>query len=210
MAMTKEENVNKDELMSYDKYTIERGARHCKIVDDKDEVIFRTTNLRDAQEYLALIEERDRLQRLLDSRGVAPHRIYLLAADEDKRGKVNLEGVPAKEVVIVAKASDESVVVRHLDDGREEIVDLEEIEPIEGGSYLHASEVQDESFYVLLRYDREHETAHLALFRAKENADELTTEWQTTEEAPGTEYAATLVHSEGDMLIYRAEASIED
>lgn len=210
--MKKEENVsiNKEEIMSYDKLTIERGARHCKILDENDEVVFRTTNLRDAQEYLGLVEERDRLQRLLDARGVAPHRIYLLAADEDKRGRVNLEAVPAKEVVIVAKASDESVVVRHLDDGKEEIVDLEEIEPIEGGSYLHASEVQEETMHVLLRYDREHETAHIALFRALENSEELTADWHHTEEAPGTEYAAVLTHSEGDIMIYRAEASIED
>ncbi|MBA2662411.1 MAG: hypothetical protein H0U74_08970 [Bradymonadaceae bacterium] len=196
--------------MSYKNLTIERGQRHCKIVDEEDNVVFRTTNVRDAQDYLALIEEIDRLQRLLDARGMAPHRIYLLASDEDKRGRVNFENVPAKEVVIVAKAENDSVVVRYLDDGKEEIVDLEEIEPIEGGSYLQGSDVQDEAVHVVMRFDRDNESATLAVFRSVENADELASEWQHGEEAPGTEYGLTLVHSEGDILLYRSDSSIED
>lgn len=188
---------------------IEKGARHCKILDKEGEVIFRTTNLRDAEHYLELIEEIDRLHRLLDARGVAPHRIYLLAIDEDKRGRVNLENVPANEVVIVAKA-DDGVVVRHLNDGREEIVDLDELEPIEGGSYLQASEVFDESVHVVLRFDRESEVSAVGVFRTKEKADTVSTDWSKVEETPGSEYTAALAHSEGDILLYRIEASVED
>lgn len=203
------ENSTENKL-SYKNLTIERGARHCRILDESGETVFRTTNLRDAQHYLSLIEENDRLLRLLDSRGMAPHRIYLLAADEDKRGRVNFENVPAKEVVIVAKADNEAVVVRHLEDGKEEIVDLEEIEPIEGGSYLQASEVQDEVVHVILRYDRDSEIAQVAVYRTGDNASELATEWQSGEEAPGSEYMLSLVHSEGDILLYRGDSSIED
>lgn len=199
-----------DSKLSYKDLTIERGARHCKILDGEGETVFRTTNLRDAQHYLSMIEENDRLLRLLDARGMAPHRIYLLAADEDKRGRVNFEDIPAKEVVIVAKAENDSVVVRHLDDGKEEIVDLEEIEPIEGGSYLQASEVQDEVVHVMLRYDRDTEVAQVAVYRAADNAADMALEWQSGEEAPGSEYMLSLVHSEGDILLYRGDSSIED
>lgn len=200
----------KEERLYYKGMVIERGARHCKIIDENDNTLFRTTNVRDAQAYLDLIEENERLRRLIDSRGMAPHRIYLLAADEDKRGRVHSEHVPAKEVVIVAKADDDAVVVRHLADGREEIVDLEELEPIEGGSYLQASEVSAEPVHVVLRYDREAETASLAVFRAADNAEEQYHEWTHSEEGPGTEYFATLTYSEGDVLVYRMETAIED
>ena len=188
---------------------IEKGKRHCKIVDADSEVVFRTTNLRDAEHYLELREENDRLQHLLETRGMAPHRIYLLAVDEDKRGRANLEKAPASEVVIVAKAED-GVVIRHLADGREEIVDLEEIEPIEGGSYLQASEILDESVNVVVRYDRENESVAVAAFHDPDNASNLFSSWTRAEEPPGTEYGASLDHAEGDVLIFRAEASIDD
>ena len=188
---------------------IEKGARHCKIVDEAGEVVFRTTNVRDAEHYVQLVEEVERLQRLLEARGMAPHRIYLLAADEDKRGRVNLDSVPANEVVIVAKA-DDGVVVRHLSDGREEIVDLDELEPIEGGSYLQASEITDESVHVVIRLDRESEAASVAAFRSKEKADTFATDWTRTEEAPGSEYSSVISYAEGDVLIYKSEASLED
>lgn len=188
---------------------IEKGARHCKITDESGEVVFRTTNVRDAEHYVQLVEEVERLQRLLEARGMAPHRIYLLAADEDKRGRVNLENVPANEVVIVAKA-DDGVVVRHLADGREEIVDLDELEPIEGGSYLQASEITDESVHVVIRLERESESASVAVFHSKEKADTFATEWTRSEETPGSEYGAVLSYAEGDILVYKAEASLED
>lgn len=188
---------------------IEKGQRHCKIVDRDGEVVFRTTNLRDAEHYLSLCEENDRLLYLLETRGMAPHRIYLLAADEEKRGRANLDKAAAVEVVIVAKAED-GVVVRHLSDGREEIVDLEEIEPIEGGSYLQASEIHDEAVNVVVRVDREAESLSIAAFHDADNAAELYSSWSKSEEPPGSEYAAPLVYAEGDVLIYRVEASLDD
>ena len=188
---------------------IEKGARHCKILDAEGETVFRTTNLRDAEHYLELIEENDRLHRLLDSRGIAPHRIYLLAADEAKRGRVNLEGAAANEVVIVARA-DDAVVVRHLEDGREEIVDLDELDPIEGGMYLQAAEAEDQVVYAVIRYDREGEAASVAAFHEKEKALDTVKHWSNLEESPGSEYQAGLTQSEGDVLIFQAEVSVED
>lgn len=188
---------------------IEKGARHCKILDPEGEVVFRTTNLRDAEHYLELIEEIERLQLLLESRGIAPHRIYLLAADEDKRGRVNLDHAAANEVVIVAKA-DDGVVVRHLDDGREEIVDLDELEPIEGGSYLQASEATEETAHIIMRFDREEESAFVGAFNEKEGADNLLSHWNKIEETPGSEYSAVLANLEGDLLMFKAEVIIEE
>ncbi len=188
---------------------IDKGKRHCKIVDAEGEVVFRTTNLRDAEHYLELVEENERLNHLLESHGMAPHRIYLLALEEEKRGRANLENAPASEVVIIAKA-DDGVVVRHLHDGREEIVDLEEIEPIEGGSYLQASEVRDETVQVVMRFDRANETAHVAAFWEQDDADELYSDWNKSEEPPGDEYAAALAQSEGEVLTFRSETSIDD
>ncbi len=209
--------ASKKERMSYDGLTIEKGKRHTKIVDEEGEVAFRTTNLRDARKYLRLRKERDQLQQLLESRGIAPHRIYLLAADEEKRGLVNLEGVPAKEVVIVAKSSDSGLVVRHLEDGKEEIVDPEELEAIEGGSYLRASEVNEETMHVLMRVQRyfddegeEQTDAHVALYRSEEMADEVADFWEGDEESPGTEYKASLETDERDILVYRADVIVED
>ena len=196
--------------MSYKGLTIERGKRHCKIVDENGDVAFRTTNLKDARRFLGLMKDRDRLEKLLESRGIAPHRIYLLAADEENRGKVNQEGVPAKEVVIVAKSEDGGLVVRHLDDGREEIVDPEEIEAIEGGPYLRASEVQDEVMHVVMRVNRENEGAHVAILRTSDSAQDLIEEWKNAEEAPGTEYEAIVDTAEGDHVIFRAEVIVED
>lgn len=188
---------------------IEKGKRHCKIVDRDGEVVFRTTNLRDAEHYLELVEEVERCEQLLDSRGMAPHRIYLLAHDEDKRGRANLEKAPASEVVIVAKA-DDGLVVRHLSDGREEIVDIEEIEPIEGGSYLQASDITDEAVHVVMRYDRESEAVHVAAFKEADSAQDIVDFWTKLEEAPGSEYNASVAFSEGDIAIFRAEASVDD
>ena len=204
------------ERMSYSGLTIEKGKRHSKIVDDSGEVVFRTTNLRDARKYLKLLKERDQLQQLLESRGIAPHRIYLLAADEEQRGKVNAKGVPAKEVVIVAKTDDGGLVVRHLGDGKEEIVDPEELESIEGGSYLRASEVQDETMHVLMRVQRvfeedgEETKTHVALFRTAEMANEVAGFWEGDVEMPGSEYEASQESGERDVLVFRADIIVED
>ena len=212
MVSREEENdaLHDEEIgKSYRGLTILRGKRHCKIINEQKEVVFRTTNLRDAEAYLELMEENDRLQRLLDSRGIAPHRIYLLPRDEAQRGRVQMdERVPSSEVVIVAKAED-SVVVRHLEDGREEIVELDELEPIEGGSYLQGPEVTDETVHVLLRFDRETESAHMIAFRTAEQLETVLADW-SGEESPGSEYMATAILAEGDLVVYRAEVSIED
>ena len=207
---------NNDEQMSYDGLTIDRGKRHTKIVDEDGEVVFKTTNLKDARQYLELLEERDRYEQLLESRGIAPHRIYLLAADEEKRGRVNQEELPAHEVVIVAKTDDGGLVVRHLDSGKEEIVDAEEIEPIEGGSYLRASEVQDEILHVLVRFDPNHEDypAHVRVFRDEEMAEEIGDYWwDEVEDLPPDEYEASNEHSDEEERsdrIYLAEIVVED
>lgn len=195
---------------SFQGLTIDRGSRHCKILDKEGEVVFRTTNLRDAEHYLELVEENHRLQRLLEARGIAPHRIYLLSADHEHRGRAVRDGHPAKEVVIVAKADDEAVVVRQLGDGREEIVDLMELEAIEGGAYLQASDITDEVVHVVVRYDQEHESVSVSSFRTAEQAEEVATDWVESEEPPGSEYASVLYESEGDVRIYRAEVSLED
>ncbi len=205
--------ASKKKRMSYDGLTIERGKRHTKIVDEDGEVAFRTTNLRDARKYLRLLKERDELKQLLDARGIAPHRIYLLAADEEKRGRVNREGVPAREVVIIAKTDGTGLVVRDLESGREEIVDPEELEPIEGGSYLRASDVQDEVMHVLFRYRRvneEEEEAHMRLFRSEASADEYAGYWEAEIEAPESEFEASLDSDENDVKVYRADIIVDD
>lgn len=188
---------------------IDKGKRHCKIVDAEGEVVFRTTNMRDAEHYLELVEANERLSHLLESQGMAPHRIYLLAIEEEQRGRANLEKAAASEVVIIAKA-DDGVVVRHLHDGHEEIVDLEEIEPIEGGSYLQASEIRDETVRVVMRYDRGKETAHVAAFWEQDDADDLYSHWTKSEDPPGDEYAASIAQSEGEVWYFRCETSIDD
>ncbi|MFW5968588.1 MAG: hypothetical protein ACOCV2_13775 [Persicimonas sp.] len=195
---------------SYKGLSIDRGSRHCKIVDEEGEVVFRTTNLRDAETYLDMVEENDRLHRLLEARGIAPHRIYLLASDPEHRGEVNEKGHPASEVVIVAKADDEAVVVRHLEDGREEIVDLIEIEPIEGGAYLQASDISEETVHVVVRYDHAEQSASISAQRRAERAEELVEDWTEMEEPPESEYSSVPYETEGDFELFRAEVIVEE
>lgn len=194
--------------MSKDDLSIEKGSRHCKIIDGDGEVVFRTTNLRDANHYLDLRAENQRLLKLLESRGMAPHRIYLLAADEKHRGRANIENAPAREVVIVAKA-DDAVVVRDLNNGKEEIVDLEEIEPIEGGSYLQATEVSDETLNVVVRYDKEVESAYVAVFQDPSIAEDVVGAW-SSEETPDEEYAAVIKVQNGETVLFRAESLVNN
>ncbi|AWV88967.1 hypothetical protein [Bradymonas sediminis] len=197
-----------DEI-SYQGFTIDRGSRHCKIIDAQGEVVFRTTNVRDAERYLELLEENDRMHRLLEARGIAPHRIYLLATDHENRGRARKEGHPAKEVVIVAKADDEAVVVRQLGDGREEIVDLMELEAIEGGAYLQASDITDEMVHVVVRFDREEDLVSVSASGSAEKAEEVAADWSEREEPPGSEYSTVLYETEGDVRLYRAEVAID-
>ncbi len=199
--------------MAYDGLTIEKKKSSTTIVDEDGEVVFRTTNIGDAQKYLELLKERDEYKTLLESRGIAPHRIYLLASDKSKRGKVNREKLPAKEVVIIAKTDMGALVVRDLDTGKEEIVDPEELEPIEGGSYLRASDVQDEVMHALIRYrqlNEEDREVHLRLFRSEDSAEEYAEYWEAEEEPPGSEYEASQDSSEEGIYVYRADVIVED
>lgn len=194
---------------SYRGLTIDRGSRHCKILDEQGEVVFRTTNLRDAERYLEMLEENDRLHRLLEARGIAPHRIYLLANDHENRGRARKEGHPAKEVVIVAKADDEAVVVRQLGDGREEIVDLMELEAIEGGAYLQASDITDATVHVVVRFDRDEDLVSVSAMGSAEKAEEVVEDWSEMEEPPGSEYATVLYETENEIRLYRAEVAVD-
>lgn len=203
----------KNDLTAYDGLTIANAEQGTNIVDENGEVVFQTSNREDAQKYLELLRERDQYQQLLESRGIAPHRIYLLAADKDKRGRVNAESLPAKEVVIIAKTDLGALVVRDLETGKEEIVDPEELEPIEGGSYLRASDVQDEVMHALIRYrqlNEEDREVHLRLFRSEDSAEEYAGYWEAEEEAPGSEYEASQDSSEEGIFVYRADVIVED
>lgn len=202
---------------------IESGSRHYKIMDAEDEIVFRTTNKRDAEKYLDLVEENQRMRRLLRARGIAPHRIYLLSEDEEHRGEAASGKHLANEVVIVAKADDaNAVVVRRLEDGREEIVDLEEIEPIRGGAYLQASDMTEALAHVVARIpkdfdpeaeDDEQELASVAAARQDERAEQIVDDWMNLEEDdqhPDERYDAALSEETEDALIFRAEVTIEE
>ncbi len=193
--------------MIRDELVIERGARHCKILNSDGECVFRTTNLRDAETFLGLIGEKERLEKLLLSKGMAPHRIYLLPVDENQRLQRPTEETIVFEVVIIAKAED-GVVVRHLATGKEEIVDLEEIHPIDGGSYLRATEMLEKTINVIFKVDPETDSAHVAAFSDKGDAKEVLGGWTEGLEISENEFGASLVHSDGEVRIYRAETTL--
>ncbi len=193
--------------MTRDGLVIERGARHCKILDQNGACIFRTTNLRDAETFLGLISETERLEKLLLSKGMAPHRIYLLPVDENNRLQRPTEETIVHEVVIIAKAED-GVVIRHLETGCEEIVDLEEIHPIDGGSYLQASDVLEKTISVILKVDPESDSAHIAAFSDQKEAKEVLGGWTEGQEIPEGEYTAALTHSDGEVRFFRAETTL--
>ncbi len=211
---------------TYRDLRIESGSRHYRIMNEEDEIVFRTTNLRDAETYLDLVEKNDRYKRLLDARGIAPHRIYLLSEDEQHRGQAASGKHLANEVVLVAKADDEeAVVVRHLADGREEIVDLEEIEPIRGGVYLQASEMQESIAHVAVRFpkdydpeaeDEEDEAPRVSIAAAddEEVAEQFVDDWLNLEEEeeqdPDEDYNAVLAEETDEALIFRAESTIRE
>jgi len=209
---------------SYRGLRIESGSRHYRIKNEEDEIVFRTTNLRDAETYLDLVEKNDRLERLLEARGIAPHRIYLLSEEEENRGQATSGKHLASEVVIVAKADDrEAVVVRHLDDGREEIVDLEELESIRGGVYLQASEMEEAMAHVVVRFPRDYdpeaedddEEANRVTVAAgsdEETAEQFVDDWLNLEEdqTPDSRYTAVLAEETEDALIFRAEAEVQE
>ncbi|MFB6263020.1 MAG: hypothetical protein ABEL76_05265 [Bradymonadaceae bacterium] len=205
----------------FDDLSIESGSRHYRIKNDEDEIVFRTTNQRDAETYLDLVEENQRLQRLLEARGVAPHRIYLLSEEEEHRGEASSGKYLADEVVIVAKADDEeAVVVRHLESGKEEIVDLEELEPIQGGVYLQATEMADTTAHVVVRFPREFdpedeedpETVEVAAAADEEVAEQIVDDWLNLEDdqEPESKFTAVLAENTEDHLIFRAEADLQE
>jgi len=204
---------------TYKGLTIESGSRHYRIENEEGEVVFRTTNQRDAETYLDLVEKVDRQQRLLQARGIAPHRIYLLADEEEKRGHGVDDRYLASEVVIVAKADDEeAVVVRHLEDGKEEIVDLEELEPIRGGVYLQSSEMENKVVQIISRVprnldpgeDEDVESVSITACKDEESAETIVDDWLNLEEdeEPESEFTAVLAEATEDELIFRAEAEV--
>lgn len=178
---------------------IHKGARHCRIVDSDGEVIFRTTNLRDAEAYIELLEENRRLHRLIESRGVAPHRIYQLDG-----------GDPADEIVIVAKGSADSVVVRHLSDGREELVDLDDVMPLEDVDYFISSDAPVEMVHVTMRLDRDAEAALIKVHRTKEASRNVELLWRRASYEREKEDEVAPVWSDKDCLVFRDEVVIED
>lgn len=190
--------------MTRDELVIERGARHCKILDNTGACVFRTTNLRDAEIFLGLIEEKERLEKLLLSRGMAPHRIYLLPVDENERNHRPTENSVVYEVVIIAKAED-GVVVRHLDSGREEIIDLEEIHPIDGGSYLQASDALEKKVHVVVKVDAENGSANIAVFSEANTAKRALGGWVEGADGLEGEFSADLVHADGEVKYFRVE-----
>jgi hypothetical protein len=205
-------NVGSDK--TYKGFSIDKGSRHCKIKDEEDEVVFRTTNLRDAEKYLDLIEEKDRLERLLEARGVAPHRIYYLDKDVAKTGAIESEQMDEpKEVVIVAKADHGSVVVRHLQDGTEQIVDLEDLEPIQGGSYLQPSGVNMPSVHVVVRDSpKSEEPMSISAFAGPEPAEDRADDWLEMEETedPEEKYRSVVrEEEERQVKVYRSEVTVE-
>lgn len=201
---------------SYKGLTIDKGSRHCKILNQDGDVVFRTTNLRDAEKYLDLVEERDRLQRLMKARGIAPHRIYFLPPEVAKAGAVESpESIDhAKEVVIVAKADHESVVVRHLDDGTEQIVDLEDLEPIEGGTYLQSSGVTMPKIHVVARESPlPEEPLSICALATADKAEDRADEWMEMpdDEIPEEQYQSVVdEEEERHVRIFRAEVAVED
>jgi hypothetical protein len=192
----------KDELLStpiLKNLKIIKGARHCRIVDDSDEIVFRTTNLRDAEAFLRLVEENRRLHRLLEARGIAPHRIYLLENSDS-----------SDEVVIVAKAGPDAVVVRHLDDGREEGVDLDEIKDLPEADYFFASEKPLETIHVSVRFDPEVEGALISAHRSQEGARATRDVWRRASFEPDKEDLHTASWTTDNAVVFAEDIELED
>jgi hypothetical protein len=178
---------------------IVKGARHCRIIDEDDNTVFRTTNQRDAEAYLRLVEENRRLHRLLEARGVAPHRIYLLE-----------QGESPIEVVIVAKASPDTVVVRHLQDGREEIVDLDDVRDLPEADYFSGSEIPRETVHVSVRLDTESEMVMIAAHRSGDSARDLRETWRRASFEPDREDMIAASASGDSAVIFTHELEVED
>jgi len=178
---------------------IDKGARHVRILDEDGETVFRTTNVRDAERFLELVEENRRLHHLLEARGIAPHRIYRVDGDEHRQ-----------EVAIVAKHGADSVVVRNLADGREDIVDLEDVLPIADVDYHIGSEAPVETVHISVRVDRENEVAILCANRSFEGARTAEASWRksTFDVEKADQVPASWTSS--DCVIFTEEIVLED
>lgn len=192
----------KDELLNtpiLKNLQIIKGARHCRIVDDTEDIVFRTTNLRDAETFLRLVEENRRMHRLLEARGIAPHRIYLLEGSD-----------ASDEVVIVAKAGPDAVVVRHLDDGREESVELDEIKDLPEADYFFASEKPMETIHVSVRFDPEIEGAMISAHRSQESARSLRDVWRRASFEPDKEDFFSSSWTSDKAIVFAEDIELED
>ncbi len=188
-----------DNTVSLKDMKIVKGARHCRIVDNDGEILFRTTNLRDAEAYLALVEENRRLQHLLETRGVAPHRIYILEG-----------GDPDDEIVIVAKAGSEAVVVRHLADGREEVVELDEVKAIPEANYFIGASKPVEEINISVRYDQDAEVALIRAHRSTDSARSLREAWRRASFESDKSVETSPSWSENGCTIFSDMVVIED
>ncbi len=176
-----------------------KGARHCRIVNDKGEILFRTTNLRDAEAYLSLVEENRRLQHLLEARGIAPHKIYLLDG-----------GDPEDEIVIVGKASNEAVVVRHLRNGEEELVELDEVMPIPEADYFTSTEDTVEEVNVSIRIDQDTETAIVRVHYSAEESRAVRDNWRRASFEHDKSAEVSASWSENGCLVFYDQVVVEE
>jgi hypothetical protein len=187
-----------DDVTKLSDLKVIKGARHCRIVDENGEIIFRTTNLRDAEAYLSLVSENRRLEFLLEARGIAPHRIYLL----DLGDKI-------EDVVIVAKAGADCVVVRSLYDGHEQVVELEELKQLPEADYFLGTERPPEVIHVSVRVDRESDAAVIATHREKAEARTLRDVWRKAVYETDTDTSNPPMWSDKDMVIFAEEVVIQ-
>ena len=194
-----EEQQSEEPIIALKDLKIIKGARHCRIINEKGETVFRTTNQRDAEAYLMLVEENRRLHGLLESRGIAPHRIYLL-----EHGEAN------DEVVIVAKASSDTVVVRHLIDGGEEVVDLDDVKPIPEADYFIGTEKPKEEVQVSVRIDQDNETAEIQVHRGNDSARSLRESWRRASYEADKASEISPSWSENGCFVFQDTLFIED
>lgn len=179
--------------------TIVKGARHCRIVNEAGDIVFRTTNLRDAQAYLDLVEENRRLMFLMEARGIAPHRIYLLESGEN-----------VDDVVIVAKAGSDSVVVRSLRDGLEQIVELDDLRQLPEADYFIGTDRPAEIVHVSVRVDRESDAAVIVTHRDPDEARSLRDQWRKAGSEAEIDTVVPPFWSDKDAVVFGDEVIIQE
>ncbi len=149
-------------------------------------------------DYNKLVEENRRLHKLLEARSIAPHRIYAL------------EGEGPNEFVIVAKAGDSTVVVRNLQDGREQIVELDEILETPEADYLLGAEKPVETVHVSIRLDRETDGAQILIHRNADSARVARDVWRRASFEPEKNDMIAAAWTDDKALVYTDEVIIED